>query len=102
MPVKIDNKWGYINTSAKITIPVKYDSASDFDGAGIATATLKGYTDDGTTYINTYEVNTSGEVKLRGTEYIDEYDSWGYSQKELNDMYLAAYDGIAEATWNTD
>ena len=102
VPVKVGNKWGYIDTSEKITTPIKWDSASDFDGAGIAIATLKGRRDDGIEYVKSYDVNTYGEVKLRKTKYIDKYDSRGYSQEELNDMYLAAYDGIPEATWNTD
>ena len=32
IPVKQNKKWGYLNTSGKIAIPVKYDAISVFDG----------------------------------------------------------------------
>jgi len=37
IPVKVDNKWGYINASGKLLIPTSYDYASQFDEHGFAT-----------------------------------------------------------------
>ena len=36
IPVKVDNKWGYINASGKLLIPTSYDYAGQFDKYGFA------------------------------------------------------------------
>ncbi|MBN1413472.1 MAG: WG repeat-containing protein [Bacteroidales bacterium] len=41
VPVRQGKKWGYINTSGKVAIPVKYDKVTEFNG-GFATAETGG------------------------------------------------------------
>jgi len=41
LAIKSGKKWGYLNTSGKIAIPLKYDFATEFDG-GYAAATIGG------------------------------------------------------------
>ncbi len=62
-PIKIDGKWGYINTKFDIVVPCKYDSCC------IAGKKLcKIYNSNGTVKIVSF-INKKGNVVWQGTEY---------------------------------
>jgi hypothetical protein len=43
IPVRLNNKYGYLNTDGKLVIPFKYNAVNPFQYCGLATVNLNGY-----------------------------------------------------------
>ena len=62
VPVKVGEKWGYLNTEGKLAIPAKYDDVTDFNGGHVPVKSGDKY----------FILSTSGEeTPVEGTGIMD-------------------------------